>query len=564
MAGKRILIVGGVAAGPKAAARARRLDPDASITILQRSNDLSMASCGYPYYIGGAFDEREKLLSTPVGTVRTPAFFEKAKGVEARVGTEVTAIDPDGHTVTVQAVEGGAEETLAYDKLILATGAEPVTPPIPGVELDGISTLWSLEDTDYLRGVCDNGTARRAVVVGGGLVGMEMCEAFLRRGLETTVVEMLPHVLNFLDEELARLVEKHARAKGAAILTGRRVTEFVGEGGRLTAVKLEDGTEIPAEVAVLSTGVKPRTELAARAGLEVGAEGLVVNEYMQTSHPDIYAAGDCCEIPHLVSGKAVHVPFGDLANLEGRVAGQNAVLGNSATFPGTLMTGICKIFDYTAGSTGLAEGAAREAEFTDISTALIAIPERPTYLGAKPVILKLVADNRTGRLLGMQGVGPGDVSRRVAAAATALHGKLTVAQLVNADLPYAPPYSNALDALITAAHALENKMQGRMTGISSTELKRRLDAGETPFLLDVRTEQEYDDFRLGRGETLIPLGALRQRVRELPQEKDAEIIAYCKVSLRGYEAATVLRQQGYSNVKVLEGGLIAWPYELAG
>jgi len=536
------------------------MDQHAEITIVQRDRDLSMASCGYPYYVGGTFDDRNQLICTPTGVVRDPMFFLNAKGIKALTGTEATAIDRENRTVTCRNVETGEEQSLLYDTLILATGATPVLPPVPGTDLDGITTLQSMRDADYLRKIRDEERIQNAVVVGGGLIGVETCEALNLAGINITIVEMLPQILMFLDWEMAKLLENHMRAKGAHIITENPVAAFLGEGGKLTAVKLRNGTELPCELAVVATGVRPNSTLAAAAGLDVGERGgIVVDEFMQTSAPHIYAVGDCIEVPNLITGQKVHAPYGDLANLEGRVAGQNAVLGNTVRFPGTIQTGVCKVFDFAAGATGLSERAAREAGFDPVSV-IAAAPDKPSFMGGKLLVTKMVADRGTGRLLGVQCIGPGDVSKRIATAAMALHGKLTVTDLTVADLPYAPPFSPAIDNLIAAAHVLENKMTGRMTGISSRAVKEKVDAGEQPFLLDARGPDEYEAMRLGIGEVLIPLGALRKRLSELPQDKDAEIICFCKISLRGYEAASLLQAHGWTNVKVMEGGLMAWPF----
>ncbi len=556
----RVVVIGGSAAGPKAAAKARRLDPHAEITIIQKDADLSMASCGYPYYVGGFFDDRRMLICTPTGVVRDPAFFMKAKGIRALTSTEATAIDREAHTVEVKSLETGESETIPYDKLVIATGSTPFMPPVPGIELEGITTLQSMRDADFLRQVRDEGRVKNAVVVGGGLIGIETCEALHLAGMQVTVVEMLPQILMFLDWELAKLVENHVNSNGARVITSNALAAFLGEDGTLAGVRLADGSELPCELAVVAVGVRPNTRLAAEAGLQVG-RGIVVDEHMQTSDPDIYAVGDCVEVQNRITGKPVLAPFGDLANLQGRVAGQNVVLGNRATFPGTFQTGVCKVFDYTVGSTGLSETAARKLGYDDIVCTVFAGLDKPPFMGAKLLVMKMVADAKTGRLLGAQCVGPGDASKRIATAAMALHGGLTVTDLTNADLPYAPPFSPALDPLITTAHVLENKMLGRMTGISCAEVKAKLDAGEDVFLLDVRGPDEFEAMRLDVGETLIPLGALRSRMDELPADKDAEIIAYCKISLRGYEAACLLAGHGYTNVKVMEGGVLAWPFQ---
>jgi NADPH-dependent 2,4-dienoyl-CoA reductase/sulfur reductase-like enzyme/rhodanese-related sulfurtransferase len=558
---KRIIVVGGSAAGPKAAAKARRLDYDADITIIQKERDLSMASCGFPYYVGGCFDDRNQLISTPAGVVRDSKFFLNAKGIDARTETEATAIDRPAHKITCRNLRTGETDVLAYDKLVLCTGSVPFIPPVAGRDLEGITTLHSLADADFLRRVCDDRRIKKAVIIGGGLIGIETCEALQLAGIDITVIELLPQLLTFLDWELAKLVENHIREKSAMVITGNGLDEFLGENGRLTAVKLQNGTELPCELGVVAVGVRPNVDLARDAGLAIGpCRGIVVNEYMQTSDPDIYAAGDCVESRHMITGQPVHSSMGDLANLQGRVAGQNVILGNTATFPGTIQTGICKIFDYAAGTTGLSEAVARKTGFAEVETVINANPDKPVFMGAKLIVSKMIVDRKTGRLLGYQAVGPGEVSKQVTAAALAITAKMTVDDLLSLDLPYAPPFSPAIDHFIASAHIMQNKLKGRMRGISAREVHEKVQGPDGPFLLDARGPDEYQAVRLGIGETLIPLGALRRRLNELPADKDREIVCYCMLSLRGYEAAIVLMANGWTNVKVMEGGIAAWPF----
>jgi rhodanese-related sulfurtransferase len=312
---------------------------------------------------------------------------------------------------------------------------------------------------------------------------------------------------------------------------------------------------------VVAIGVKPNTELARNAGIETGElGGIKVNRYMQTSDEDIYAAGDCVEVENLITGKNVLAPYGDLANLQGRVAGENVIKGNVAAFSGTIQTGICKIFDYGVGITGLSEERAKEAGINYVKV-LNASPDKPGFMSGKLLVTKLIADKTTGKILGAQCLGPGDVSKQLAVWATAIKGELTVDDMVNNDLPYAPPFSLAIDHSIATAHILQNKMKGIFEGISAVDLKEKLERKEDLFILDTRGPDEYEETRLGIGETLIPIGMLRKRLNELPDNKDTEIITYCKISLRGYEAAVLLKAHGYKQVKVLEGGIMAWPFE---
>jgi len=558
---KRIIVIGGSAAGPKAAAKARRLDYHADIVILQKDPDLSMASCGYPYYVGGYFDDRNMLLCTPTGVTRDPLYYLNAKGIEARTNTEVTAIDRKARTVACASLLTGETKTLGYDKLIIATGAVPRIPPVPGADLDGVTTLQSMKDADFLRKIRDEGKIKKAVVIGGGLIGIETCEALQLAGIDITVIELLPQLLTFLDWELAKLVENHVKGKSANIITDNGIIEFLGNEGKLTGVKLQNGAELDCELAVVAIGVTPNVRLAKEAGIKIGElGGIEVNEYMQTSDENIYAVGDCVESLNRITGRKVLAPYGDLANLQGRVAGENAAAGNRVTFPGTIQTGICKVFDYAAGSTGLSETMAHRLGYNDIITVVNASPDKPGFMEGLLLVTKLVADRKTGKVLGAQCVGPGNVSKQIAQWAMAIQGGLCVEDIVNSDLPYAPPFSLAIDHFIATAHIMQNKMKGRMKGISTVQVKKKLENHETPFLLDVRGPDEYEATRLGIGEALIPLGALRKRLHELPEDKEREIICFCKISLRGYEAALVLEANGWKNVKVMEGGIMAWPY----
>jgi NADPH-dependent 2,4-dienoyl-CoA reductase/sulfur reductase-like enzyme/rhodanese-related sulfurtransferase len=521
-----------------------------------------MASCGYPYYVGGFFDDRKMLLCTPTGVVRDPRFYLSAKGIVARTECEALSIDRAKKTVRIRDLGSNSEELLAYDKLILCTGAKPRMPPIPGIQLAGITTLQSMQDADFLRKVRDEKKIRKAVIIGGGLIGIETLEAMQLAGIEVTIVELLPQLLTFLDWQFAKLIENHVRAQGANVITENGVNAFLGDdSGKLRAVRLNNGAELEAELAVIAIGVIPNADLAREAGLELGKTGgIVVDHFMNTSDPDILAAGDCVQSQHIISGEGVHAPYGDLANLQGRVAGENAVLGAQARFPGTIQTGICKVFEYAAGSTGLSERKARELYGDDVETVVNASPDKPGFMQGLLLVSKLVARKSDGRLLGAQCVGAGDVSKQIAIWAMNVRYGASVDDMVNADLPYAPPFSLAVDHSIATAHLMQNKLRGLMSGISATALKAKLDAGERPFLLDARGADEYEQMRLGQGEQLIPLGLLRQRLEQLPQDKTAEIICFCKISLRGFEAARVLQAHGWQNVKVLEGGLMAWPY----
>lgn len=557
---KRILVIGGSAAGAKAAARAKRLDEAAEVTILQKDPDLSMATCGYPYYVGGFFNDRAALISTPGGVVRDAVFFRNAKGIKALVNTEAMAIDTGKKTVRYRSTSNGEEGELPYDRLILATGARANIPPLAGRDAEGISTLTTMADSDYLRHLRDAKKIQRAVVIGGGLIGVEVCEALQRSGIQVILVEAQDQILPFLDWQMAKLVEQHMRSQGVEVLSGVAVQEFLLDGAAVCGVRLQDGRRLDCGAVVLAVGVRPNSELAKNAGLELGAfGGIRVNAFMQSSHPDIYAAGDCVEIPGRLTGQAVFAPMGDLANLQGRVAGENAAVGNRATFPGTIHTGICKVFAFQAGATGLSEQMAEKAGMQGCTTVVSAGPDKPSFMGARPLVAKMLIDAER-RIIGYQCVGSGDVSRQIATAAMAIQGGVRLDDVVNADLPYAPPFSPAIDHFILSAHIMQNKLAGLFTGISAQEVWQILQRGEQVFFLDGRSPQEFEEMRLGIGENLLPIGGLRDRLDELPQDRDMPIICFCRVSMRGYEAARVLQAHGYTNVRVMEGGLMAWPY----
>lgn len=548
-----IVIIGGVAAGPKAASRINRLCADADVTIIEKGELLSYAGCGLPYYISGVVKDSKELMTTPAGTVRDTAFFQNVKNAKVLNRTEAVAIDRAAKTVRVRSA-AGEEQDLPYDKLILATGAESAVPPIPGIALANIFNLKDIHDADRIKAALEPHKAMNAVIVGGGLIGVEVAEAFQEMGCRLTVIEFLPHILSIMDPEMAALVEKHFEAKGVKIQTGTRVLEFAGN-GRVENV-ITDRGEFPAEIVLVAVGVRPASRLAQAAGLVIGpTRAIAVNAQMQTSDPDIYAVGDCAEKRNMITGKPAYVPLGSTANKEGRVAA-NAICGMKDSFPGILGSAICKVFDFTVARTGLSEKEARDAGY-DVVTCLAPAPDRPHFMPAsRPLFLKLIADRATRKLLGAQATGPGNAERRIDIAAMALTAGMTVDQLANADLTYAPPYSPAVDNLITAANILRNVMDGLMTGIPPAEVLARRERGEAFTLLDVRSPGEIVQMRI-EGTLNIPLGTLRKRVEEI--DRDKPVIAFCKISLRGYEAALILRQAGFTEVKVMDGGILMWP-----
>ena len=563
---RRVVIIGGVACGPKTAARLRRLDPEADITLLDRGAVLSYGACGMPYYVSGEVERIDALVETPVGVKRDPGFFKTVKGFEAWTGTEATRIDREQKTVETVNRVTGEKKTLPYDKLVLAVGASPFVPLLPGRDLKGVFHMHYLEDAARVNEAVAQMNGRKAVIIGGGLIGVEMAEALRARGMEVTLVEMLPTLMGMLlDEDMGRLAMKHMVPKGLALRMSERVEAFEGdEQGRLRLVKTSHG-ELEAGLALVAIGVRPNSELAAQAGLAVDPKGgILINNFCQTSDPDIYAGGDCVTNASLLglSGYGLFGPQGSTSNKHGRIIA-NHIAGRPEPFNGILGTVICKAFDITIGRTGLTEGQAKVLRY-EVETVLCPGPDMPHYYPtAKPMCIKLVVNRRTRQLIGFQAVGAGDVAKRLDVAATAMNFDATIDDMSHLDLGYAPPYSPPLDPILTAVHIAQNKLDGVTRAISPIEFKRRMDEGDTDMvLLDVRNPKEREEVRLPYPDrTLhIPLGALREKTGELPRDK--WIIPFCKLSLRGYEAERILSNAGFQHVAFLDGGILGWPYEL--
>jgi NADPH-dependent 2,4-dienoyl-CoA reductase/sulfur reductase-like enzyme/rhodanese-related sulfurtransferase len=553
---RRVVIVGGVAAGPKVASKIIRLCPEAEVTIVEKGKLLSYAGCGLPYYVSGVVKEQKELMSTPVGVVRDAVFFQNVKNVKVLNETEATEIDRAGKRLRVRDLRQGQESWLDYDKLVLATGAKAIIPPIPGTNLGNVFTLQGVHDAEGIRALLAQDKARDVVIVGGGLIGVEATEALVQRGCRVTVVEMMPQILRILDVDMTRLVEQHMESHGVRVLTGTKVEAI--EGDEVVRSVLTSAGRIAADMVVLAIGVRPNVALAQTAGLEIGRTGAIkVDDRMQTSDPDIFAAGDCVECRDLMANGPCFVPLGSTANKQGRVAAVN-ICGGQDCFPGVLGSTVLKVFDFCVARTGLSESAAK-AQGYDVVSAIAPAPDKAHFMpGAKLLILKLIADRKSRKLLGAQAIGPGAGDKRIDVAAMALTARMSVDQLANADLCYAPPYAPAMDNIITAANVLRNKLDGCMEGISVQEVHEMQQKGRDFIFLDVRSPKEYEQVRLP-GSTLIPLGALRGRLAELPRDK--KIVTFCKISLRGYEAALILKAAGFNQVRVMDGGVVVWPFQ---
>jgi CoA-dependent NAD(P)H sulfur oxidoreductase len=457
----RLVILGGVAAGTKAASRARRLDPEMEITVYQKEPEPSISECGLPYLLSGVVEERDDLVA------RTPEKFAE-KGIEVLVRHRVERIDSGGKNLSVLNLDTGEALEDTYDRLVIATGARAVLPPIAGAELEGVFKFRFLTDTDEIGRYIEEQSPNKATIVGGGYIGLEVAENLCRLGMEVSLIEGEDRVALAYGPEVSENVEAELAANGVDVYTGEKVDEFTGE-RRVRSVKFGD-RELETDLVIVGVGIKPNVELAAEAGVELGTTGaILVDRHMKTNIPDVWAAGDCVESNNLVSGRPTWIPLGDTANQMGRVAGTNAATGDETLeFPGILGTGIFKVFDLSVGKTGLSEKEAEDAGFEVVSAGLEAHDRAAYYPGARKVFLKLIADRATGRLLGAESVGSG-ADKLTDICAAALWGRLSYPDLVNIDLAYAPPYGPALSPVIQAATILSGKFDRAREGVRASE-----------------------------------------------------------------------------------------------
>ncbi|MBS3977272.1 MAG: FAD-dependent oxidoreductase [Syntrophomonadaceae bacterium] len=558
----RILIIGGVAAGPKTAARARRLLPDAEITIIEKGQLISYGGCGMPFFVGGLIPNLEELMTTPSGVVRTVNFFDKAKAVKIRTGILAEAIDRESKEVRVRRLEDDSQETIPYDYLVLATGSDPVTLAIQGADLQRVFRLNHPEDAIKIKAALKTKQIKKAVVIGGGLIGLEAADGLANNRVKVTVVDIADQLLpSILDPDMAAILRKKLEGRGLNVMTGTRVTALLGgDEGNISRVVTDKG-ELEADLAIIAVGVRPRVDLAMAAGLRLGAGGAIaVNEFLQTSDPSIYAGGDCVENTHLVSGQKVYAPQASYANKHGRVIADN-LAGRKTTFPGILGTTGLQAFEHNIGRTGLGEKEAKALGFEVITTMTAATDCAHYYPTKAGVITRLVVEKNSGRLLGAQLLGPGDAIKRVDVLATVIKFGGTVEDVANLDTVYAPPFATAIDLSATAANTARNKLAGLVAGITSAQLKEKLAAGEDLLLVDVRLPEEFNTRRIPSDKTIhIPMGQLRGRLKDLP--KDKLLVIICELGTRGYEAYRALEGAGFTNIKYLEGGVEVWPGEL--
>ncbi len=536
---EKIIIIGGVAAGATAAAKARRISPTAEIIMLEAGPDISFANCGLPYYIGGDIVSRSKLI------LQSPESFKEQYEVEVHTNTLVTAIDRQAHQVETTNAINGEVRTFEYTKLILAQGGKPINPTLPGADLDHVFTLWTLEDMDKISNHLEEKKPRSAVVVGGGFIGLEMVEALVKRGLKVNVVEMMPHVMGLMEAETAGFIENELLAYGVGVHTSAGVTEI-----KSNSVKLNNGKRLEADMVLLSIGVRPTLQLAIDTGLELGeAGGLLVNAELQTSDPDIYAAGDMVEIEHRVSGKKVRIPLAGPANRQGRIAAENA-LGGHHQYKGAIGTSVVRVFEAVAGTTGLSLKQARAAKID--ADAVVVHKEHHTsyYPGAETVTTLLVYDRKTGVVLGGQTAGYKGADKRLDVIATATAAKLTISDLADVDFAYSPPIGTANDAINMAAYAAENRSSGFSPSVTVSELDDFV-ADKNPVYLDVRDIFAFEKSHI-QGAIHIPLELLSQQLSDIPINRP--IVVYDETGKKGHQALRTLRGAGFNDVTNISGG----------
>lgn len=536
----KIIIVGGVAGGASTAARLRRLSEDDEIILLERGDYISYANCGLPYYIGGTIEERDNLF------VMTPEKFKAWLNVDIRTKTEAVSIDRDHKQVTIINHLTGDKYIESYDYLVLSPGAEPLRPPLPGIDSEGIFSLRTVNDTDQIYSYMQNHCPKNAVVVGAGYIGLEMAENLHHRGMNVTIVELAPQVLPPIDQDMATLVQQYLTALNVKIKLGNGVKQFNRKAAGLIEVELNDGDKLEADLVILSIGVKPEVKLAADCGLEI-SRGIIVNKRMQTSDSSIYALGDAVEVTHLVTGKAAVIPLAGPANKQGRIVANN-ISGKDDIYKGTQGTSVLKLFDMTIATTGANERVLQEAGITYHSIIVHPNNHATYYPGATPVSLKLLFD-QDGLILGAQAVGYEGVEKRIDVIATALRLKGTVQDLTELELAYAPPFSSAKDPVNMAGFVASNYLSGDYETIEAAELMNTLKPDQQ--LLDIR-EPEETELGMIKSAIHIPLGELRARLNELDRNK--EILTFCSVGLRSYLALRILKLNGFKRVRNLNGG----------
>ncbi|MDK8277847.1 CoA-disulfide reductase [Peptostreptococcus anaerobius] len=538
---KKILIVGGVAGGATAAARLRRLDETSQIIMFERGEYISFANCGLPYYIGGVIENREALL------VQTVEGMSKRFNLDIRNFSEVVSIDPENKTISVKNLKTNEEYKESYDELILSPGASPIKPPIPGLDkADNVFTLRNIPDTDRIKAYVDDNRPKEAVVIGGGFIGVEMAENLVERGVKVHLIEMLDQVMAPFDYEMAQILHGHMEDNGVDLILGDGVDSFKNDGNTIV---LKSGKQISTDMTILSIGVRPENQLAKDAGLDLGPRGhILVDENMMTSKDHIYAVGDAIQTKDLIFQEGASIALASPANRQARIVADR-INGIDSKYKGVLGTSVAKVFDMTASSTGNNEKKLKQMGIENYETVhLHPLSNAGYYPTANPMDLKLIFEVPSGKVLGAQAIGYTGVEKRIDVIATAIAAGMTVRELQDIELAYAPPFSSAKDPVNMAGYAASNILDGLVKKVDVMEIDQLVEDGE--YLLDIRTGEEYSLGNIN-GSVNIPLDELRDRMDEIP--KDRIIYVNCQVGLRGYLGCRILNQNGF-NTYNLDGG----------
>ena len=559
MSDLKVVVIGGVACGPKAAARLKRCNPHAQVTLIEKGHDISYGGCGLPYFVGSTVKELKDLMTTSWEAVRTPEFMKETKDIDTLLGWEATKIDREAKTVEVKDLHSDEVKVLPYDKLVIATGADNFKPPIANIDAKGVFGMKTPDDAVAMQSYIKEHGVEKAVVIGAGLIGMECAEAYSDWGVEVTVIEMQSWIFpQMLDKEMASVFQNYLESEDMNFMLETKVEAFeVDDEGKVCAVVTDKGT-VEAQMVLVAAGVRPVVKLAQDCGLEVG-RAIIVNEYCQTSDPDIYAGGDCVMVKNIVSGELMYAPMGSTANKHGRIIGTNIARGNVETMPGVVGTSIVKMFDWSAGKVGLGE---RDCQRLGIEyvTCIVPGPDITHFMPGKKIIMtRLLAEKATGKILGVQIVGPGRVDKRIDTMAAAITLGVTADQLSKMDLAYAPPFSSAVDNLLVAGNVMKNTLDGMAHSIRYYDVLEKLDSDDVVFV-DLRTAHERAQKALpAKHQIHIPIEELRARANEVPKDKEA--IVFCIFSTRGFEGQLILEQAGHPNVKFIQGGIQFWPFD---
>jgi NADPH-dependent 2,4-dienoyl-CoA reductase/sulfur reductase-like enzyme/rhodanese-related sulfurtransferase len=542
----KYVVIGAVAGGASAAARLRRLDEHAEIIMFEKGEYVSYANCGLPYYIGEVIQDRNKLF------VQTAASFKSRFNIDVRISTEVIAIDPIQKMVSAKNLLTGEEYQESYDKLVLSPGAEPIRPPLNGINLPGIYTLRNVADTDYIKSFVQKHKTSKVVVIGAGFIGLEMAENLHDLGMKVSIIEMGTQILAPLDYPIAALVQQHIRSKGVDLRLSTAVTGFEAlENG--VKVLFKDGTSIDAEMVLLSIGVRPDTKLASMAGLNLGvAKGIWVNEFLQTSNSDIYAVGDAIEFANPITGQSMNTYLAGPANKQGRIAANNIVLGNKNQYNGAINTAIVKVFDMTVATAGTASKHLKNAGIKHIVSTNHSGSHAGYYPGAKQMAIQIAFSLEDGKIYSAQIAGQEGVDKRIDILSSLIQRGSNIGDLVEFEHAYAPPYSSAKDPVNMAGFVAENILLDRLRIFYWDQVSQ---LPETALLLDVRTIAEFEAGHIPTAIN-IPVDEIRDRMQEIPTKRP--IYIYCEAGLRGYLAQRILRQTGYENVANLSGGYVSW------